>query len=399
MLTGVGVVAGTSIGAGVLVLPLAFAGLSATVIISLMLLTWFVAYFTALVSLELNLQNKKGCTLRGLVGQHSVIMGRFADLCFKGLCYALLCAYMGSCVETTKSILQQMSFEVSDPALIGSVFLFMAMLFFMRFSMLGALNQLFFVGVVVILGGVILLLSCKLAGMSAFSGLCVRGKTAFSTLPILFTSFGFQVVFHTLMDFYKGNAATLRRVFLWGTLVPLVVYVLWTLGALLLLAKNEGLLYKSMVKEAVDLGGLMAGLARAAGWGGAGRHGQIALLVLSWFAVVTSLVGVGVGLISAWEKNMPYQWEGLRRRIIAAVVTLVPVLVVFLYFPHWFMRFLSIAGAVLVMIAIILPLYVLRKHMGQKGGGHRYYPIVYKGSFQLASLVFGVLVILAEMIF
>ena len=100
---------------------------------------------------------------------------------------------------------------------------------------MGQYNKILFYGVLLGLGAVVVLLSFTAVGVTEWPSTSVEPKRFLGILPVLFTSFGFQVVFHTLMDYCKGNAKMLRSIFFWGSLIPFVVYLLWTQGALVVL--------------------------------------------------------------------------------------------------------------------------------------------------------------------
>src|ERR1700722_3551919 len=88
-------VAGTCIGSGMIALPMVLAKLGLICSILLMLLIWFIMYYTSLINLELNLQAGRGLSL-GALGR--LFSGRTAELIgiisLKLLSYSLLAVFL-----------------------------------------------------------------------------------------------------------------------------------------------------------------------------------------------------------------------------------------------------------------------------------------------------------------
>jgi tyrosine-specific transport protein len=78
----------------------------------------------------------------------------------------------------------------------------------------------------------VLSLSINFSNMPLFIGKDAEFISWRLVIPVFFTSFGFQVIFHTLSDYCEMNKDVLRRVFLFGSLIPAIVYLIWTSSTL-----------------------------------------------------------------------------------------------------------------------------------------------------------------------
>ena len=78
-----------------------------------------------------------------------------------------------------------------------------------------------------------------------------------SVIPIIFTSFGFQVIFHTLTNYYHGNARILQHVFKWGIILPSIIYIMWICTVLILVYQQKPLFYQQMISANIEIGQLV----------------------------------------------------------------------------------------------------------------------------------------------
>ena len=53
-------------------------------------------------------------------------------------------------------------------------------------------------------------------------------KDIASIIFVVFTSFGYQVVFHTLRDYCCNDVKMLKNAFFYGSIIPLFLYISWT---------------------------------------------------------------------------------------------------------------------------------------------------------------------------
>jgi tyrosine-specific transport protein len=382
-------IAGTAIGAGMIALPITLAKFGLVFGSLLMLGTWAVCYLSALLNLELNLRAGKGLPL-GALGMHfsgkkSYLAGTTSLLL---LCYALLCAYIYGGASTLVSINNfPLSFNHSACLYAGCLGLVMLC----SIQKVDLLNRFLFLGKISVTGIILLVVLFQLD----FSNLPVGTQATLNlkdinvALPVVFTSFGFQVIFHTLTNYTNNDPIMLKRAFFWGSLVPLIAYIAWTSVVCGLIYVHNPILFEKMTFSSVEVGEILQALCHISG-------SQI-MHHLTWaigfFAVLTSTVGVSLGLIDALKTKHPI----LNNHRVAVLVALIPALCIALLVPNAFIKALSFAGMILSFMALLLPIYLLYCSNRSDTPLAYWYPIL-KNPIVLAIIVgYGLLVIASEL--
>jgi len=388
-------VAGTAIGAGILALPLVLAGFGLIMSILLMGGIWAIMYYTALVNLELNLRAGEGLVLGALGRKFSGPIAEFLGYTLlKLLSYALLSAYIYGGTAVIQKLLEHsfginISFFMVLPlytaALIG--------ILFMKMQRVDYLNRLLFLGLLLILGILMggILSQINLKELPLLQNPGFQGKAWYIALPTIFTSFGFHVIFHTLTNYCQYDPKILKRAFFWGSLIPLVFYILWAGCVLGVIHHHSPLFYQKMVKGGVEVGELIQQLSHITRWP--------VIQILSWIgsilAIVTSAIGVGMGLVDGWRSYFNPKINGSKGYYLSLSLTLLPPFFVALLLPNVFVSALGFAGMVLVGIAILLPLYLLYKVGSQ---GQVFYPLLRYKILQGIALLFGIGIIGCEVL-
>lgn len=350
-------VAGTCIGSGMIALPMVLAKIGLLPSIALMLGIWAVMYATSLVSLELNLQAKQGLSLGELgkffSGPKAQTLGIVS---LKLLSYALLAVFIYGGTSVLEKLFQiEGSFKLIATQYTAIAFV----LLLLPIKWVDYVNRFLFMGLMAIVAVLITGLALKIS----WSHLPLYGPNADqwsswqALIPVVFTSFGFQVIFHTLTNYCQKDASILKSAFFWGSLIPAFVYILWTSSVLSVVFHENPIFYNQIVIGKADVGDLIGELSRIAQWPGI----QQLVWWTSLLAIVTSVLGVGVGLCESLKKIIAPYVPGMWSSVLAALATLCPAYVVAILVPNAFISVLGFAGMILVVIAIFLPLYLLRK--------------------------------------
>nr|WP_266105327.1 aromatic amino acid transport family protein [Rickettsia peacockii] len=83
---------------------------------------------------------------------------------------------------------------------------------------------------------------------------------------------------------------------------------------------------------------------------------------MSTLAIVRSILGVGVGLCDSLKTMFMNSIPNVvMRNMTASIVTILPAYIVAVVVPNAFIIILGFAGMILVIIAILLPVYLLYK--------------------------------------
>lgn len=386
-------ISGTCIGSGMIALPLVLAKLGLVASLSLMLLIWFIVYYTSLVNLELNLQAGKGLPLGELARLYS---GRGAEwigvISLKTLSYSLLAVYLYGGSSIIQELFSAKTGIDYSFHLIASWFaLITAILLLLPIRLIDYCNRVLFLSLL----GVVLLLIFGLAisidwqNLPLISLEMCRLPSWAAVIPVVFTSFGFQVIFHTLTNYCHKDARMLKQAFFWGSMIPALVYLVWTSSILSVVYHQDPEFYKLMIHGEAEVGELikvLSGIARS-------QAVQVLIWMISLLAIFTSVIGVGVSLFESIRRMMRYWVPGsVSQQILSSLATVGPAYLAVLLIPNAFIAILGFAGMILAVIAIILPLYLFLKMKASI----LYYPELKRKTLLLFSLLIATIVIFAE---
>ncbi len=390
-------VAGTSVGAGMIALPMVLCKIGILPTIALILTMWFFMYLSGLLGLELNLRAGKGLTL-GELGHlyRGPITSHIGSLSLMFLIYALLCAYLYGGASIFQSFFE-MHLGASYPLkniVVGYALILALILSFSVFWVL-QINKIF---LMILLGTFGLLVFCffkkvDLLHLPIFAQSIGKLDAWTSVLPILFTAFGFQVIFHTLTNFCNRDPRLLKRAVFWGSLIPAVVYILWTMSTLGILYHNAPQKYYLLTLGKLDVGQFVQALTETTAW----PLVQTLASVISMIAILKSSLGVGLGLFEFWqEKTTKYSVSFFKAKGVSLGLTIMPPLIISLFVSELFLKALSFAGMVLVIIAIFLPLWLINSPKARKIPP--FYPLIENKGLQFLFLMLGFVVVLFELI-
>lgn len=351
-------IVGTCLGSGMIALPMVLAKLGLLPSLVLMIAIWYVMYYTSLINLELNLQANQGLALGELGKKFS---GRIAEIIgissLKLLSYALLAVFIYGGSSMVKELLESKLAVSSSLESIATYFaVISAAILLLPIKWIDYVNRVLTISLLVIL--VILVIglawSVKWTNLPLFADRYDDISAWVALIPVVFTSFGFQVIFHTLTNYCNKNAKMLKQAFFWGSLIPALVYLVWTFSILGVIHNENPHFYLQMVEGNAEVGELVKVLSVIS-------HSQWVQILVWWISIlsiVTSIVGVGVGLYDSLKEMMP---KGPYRNVACSAITMAPPYLAVLYVPNAFISVLGFAGMILAVIAVILPTYLLWK--------------------------------------
>jgi tyrosine-specific transport protein len=196
---------------------------------------------------------------------------------------------------------------------------------------------------------------------------------------------------HTFVDYAKRDVGTLRKAFIVGGFIPLAIYVLWVFFSLGACMRLDVDIFARIVGESMDLNDFIRLLSEVTAnpWLGVGVWG------FSFLAILTSAIGVGLGLRDIWMETLAHAIKPrLLRLWISAILTLALPLYVSMEHPGAFIAIIRFAAIFLSFIAIIFPCMVLwRFRHSNRMGSYRMW-----GESLIALLLFliGIIIIGAE---
>ena len=344
-------VAGTMIGAGMLAMPLTSAGIGFGFTLVLLLGLWALLTFSALLFVELYQTAESDAGIGTLAEQYFGKTGRIvATAVLIIFLYALIAAYISGGGSLLKDLLPE---SFGDKV---SILLFTVI--FGSFIVIGThsvdkINRVLFF---VMLAAFAVVLSLMLPEIK-FDNLMatpIDNALIISASPVFFTAFGFHGSIPSLNKYLDGNVKALRISILVGSAITLCAYILWQMSTHGLLTQNE---FLQILKEDATLNGLVKATLAITG------SNMIAGVVklFSTLALVTSFLGVGLGLLECIEDLLKRSFNISAGRISLGLMTFIPPLVFALFYPEGFILALGYAGQMFAFYAVVLPVSLIWK--------------------------------------
>ena len=344
-------VAGTMIGAGMLAMPLTSAGIGFGFTLVLLLGLWALLTFSALLFVELYQTAESDAGIGTLAEQYFGKAGRIiATAVLIIFLYALIAAYVSGGGSLLKDLLPE---SFGDKV---SILLFTVI--FGSFIVIGThsvdkINRVLFF---VMLTAFAVVLSLMLPEIK-FDNLMatpIDNALIISASPVFFTAFGFHGSIPSLNKYLDGNVKALRISILVGSAITLFAYILWQMSTHGLLTQNE---FLQILKEDATLNGLVKATLAITG----SNIIAGAVKLFSTLALVTSFLGVGLGLLECIEDLLKRSFNISAGRISLGLMTFIPPLVFALFYPEGFILALGYAGQMFAFYAVVLPVSLVWK--------------------------------------
>ena len=175
-----------------------------------------------------------------------------------------------------------------------------------------------------------------------------------SASPVFFTAFGFHGSIPSLNKYLNGNVKALRVSILVGSAITLCAYILWQLSTHGLLTQNE---FLQILKEDATLNGLVKATLAITG----SNVIASAVKLFSTLALVTSFLGVALGLLECIEDLLKRSFNFTTGRISLGLMTFIPPVAFALFYPEGFILALGYAGQMFAFYAVVLPVSLIWK--------------------------------------
>ncbi len=324
-------VSGTSIGGGMLALPVitGLGGFLPSVVIYF--LTWAFMASTGLLLLEACLWMNKETNIISLAESTLGRFGKiFSWLIYLFFFYSLTTAYVAGSASLINELLGgSVSYWVS-----GLVFIAL----FAPFIYLGAravesVNLLLMVGLGLSFFAFVVL-GLPLVKTERFMSYDI--SFSLIAFPVVFTAFGYQGIVPSLTMYLRREPKIIRFVILMGSLIPLLIYILWEwlILGIIPLEGNGGLIEALQHGDSAipPLRGILGGKVVAV-------IGQY----FGFFALATSVLGVTLGLRDFLADGLNIK-KSPKGKIVLCFLIFAPPLIFSIINPHIFIAALSVAG-------------------------------------------------------
>jgi tyrosine-specific transport protein len=342
------IIVGTSIGGGMLALPVATAAGGFCNACLLMLACWIAMTFSAFLILEINLWLPTNSNMISMAKATLGAPGRIiAWVTYLLLHYSLLAAFMASGSDVLHSLLAKLHFNL--PTWLASI-LVVALLGSVVCQGISAIDYVNRGFMFVKLGTYALLVILALPYVKP--ELVPLGKLHYliGAVTVVATSFGYATVIPSLRPYFKSDVKKLRLVILIGSLIPLFCYMLWMFVIQANIASDgpNGLIAIAHSGREVSL--LTTALTTAI-------HTKLVVSCATIFTsicVATAFLGVSLCLADFLADGLQIEKKGWGSFKIH-ILTFLPPLAIILFYPGIFLLGLSYAGVFCIILLMLLP--------------------------------------------
>lgn len=351
---GVLLIVGTSIGAGMLALPVANAAMGFWPSTLLLIACWFLMTLGALYMTEVSLYVPQGTHLlsmaRATLGAPGIL---FAWLTYVLLLYALLSAYISGGADVLGSFANRAGIPLPAWASITVFTLLFGAVVYQGIRSVDLLNRTLMFGKLLIYILLVLLLVPHVDKMLWQSGHLTYLS---SVTMILMTSFGFAIIVPNLRDYFHADAGMLTKVVLIGSLIPLLCYIAWDAVILGVLPGHDLSNLMSSTHTTSELAQLLNQVIQR----------PLTHVLFNFFTsicMLTAFLGVSLSLMSFFADGFKLASKG-REGWGLFLLTFSPPWLMVMYFPGAYIHALSYAGLCCVALLLLLP--ALMVYVGRK---------------------------------
>lgn len=326
------IIAGTSIGAGMLGLPVVTGQIGFIPSLVVLFLCWLFMTATGFLFAELAISLKGEANILSMAQKTLGAKGRWATwIVYLFLFYSLLIAYLVGAGSLLGDLVPFKTTSANLSLLFAIIFVTIIAL---GRKVVDPLNRTSLAILIITYIGFVVIG----ASWIERSNLSVKNfPLLWTAFPIAFTSFGYQGIIPTLAHWLDYDAKKIRLSIFSGTLIALIVYSIWQiliLGIVPISGEN-GLL------ETLKLGQTAVHPLHAV------TNSDLVTVfgkVFAFFALLTSFLGVGIGVVDFWADGLKLNKNEPGSKIGLLALAFLPPLLIALFYPHIFLEALNYAG-------------------------------------------------------
>ncbi|MGF7408245.1 tyrosine transporter TyrP [Providencia alcalifaciens] len=341
------IVAGTTIGAGMLAMPLAAAGVGFTGIVCLLIGLWMLMSYTSLLLVEVYQHNPANMGLGSVAKKYLGPVGQIVTgLSMLLLMYALTTAYIGGAgVLIADSLSSWWGVTVSTQSAIIMFTVVGGAIVCVGTHSVDFINRILFTAKTIFL---VIMLAVMMPHAEAInlSTMPLEKGLVLAAVPVIFTSFGFHGSVPSLVNYMNGDVRKLRIIFITGSAIPLVAYILWQIATLGAIPSDT---FMGILAQSSGLNGLLTAIRDVV----ATPRVNMAVALFMDLALATSFLGVALGLFD-YLADLFKRSNNFAGRAQTTLLTFVPPLLAALFFSS-FVQALTYAAVALSVLALIIP--------------------------------------------
>lgn len=321
-------IAGTTIGVGMLALPVATGGGGFIPSMATYFICWVFMLCTGLLLVEASLWMPKDT---GFISMAEKILGPVGRILFWVLyLFLFLTVMIAHSVGGGAVLLDITGWNLPTWASVVLYSSVLAPIIYLGTHTVDRINMFLISGVVICYFA---FLSVSLGHVNPELLAYANWSKAFVALPILFTAFTYQVIIPTLMTYMERSVKKVRLAIIFGSTIPLVIYLVWELAILGIIPVEQLMEAQSQGQNAIGpLRELVPSVFRI------GKY-------FAFFAMTTSFVPLALSFFDFLADGLKWEKKGLKRAALTTLVFGVPMIIAIAY-PTIFLVALGYAGGI-----------------------------------------------------
>lgn len=334
-------IVGTSIGGGMLALPIvnASAGFWASTLF--LLGCWALMTLGALFILEVNLYLPPGKNMVSMaaetLGKPGIVVTWFSYLF---LLYTLLAAYISGGADVFGSIFTHFGIHLRDWQLIVAFTVIFGWVVYSGIRRVDWLNRCLMFGKLLVYG-VLVVLFMPYVHVKQLQSEHLHYTVA--SLMVLITSFGFAIIVPNLRQYFNDDVPALKRVILIGSLIPLICYIIWDFVIMGCAPLTDLTSLMTNPHATSGLANILAALIQQ-------PMISSCFVFFTSICMLTAFLGVSLALSSFLSDGLK-----LDHAFGLALLTFVPAVGLVLIYPGAYLSALNYAGFLCVILLLLLP--------------------------------------------
>lgn len=345
---------GTTIGAGMLSLPLIVASCGFFTAIVLLIMSWSVMYLMALKLLKVCSEYPLGVNFTTMMeSRSSKSYQLFFTVVYMLLLYSLMSAYTtqgASLIETIGQAATKDASSDMNTAVSAIIFILIFSSFMYSYKISDYANRTFvflkLVFFILCLGWMVVYINPEYLKVTPLSILALV-----FAWPTLLPSFGFQNIIPVLYEYQEGDVNSIRKSILIGSLSVLLIYILWLLLCLALIPQAGEHSYQSIFGNGNSLGDFIAEIKMIT----SSPTIQLFLNVFVNVAIITSFLCVGISLMH-YIRDIFSRFGKKINHINVSLLTFIPPLIFTIFYPKGFILALQYAAIFAVIVFVFTPM-------------------------------------------
>lgn len=353
LLGGILLITGTSIGAGMLGLPIAAAHLGFAGAVVLLLVCWIMMLACAFLILEVNLwlpQNNNLVSMaKATIGPIGQIVAWVSYLL---LLYSLLCAYIAGGSDLFRNLASMMG--INAPMWVASVSftLIFGTVVYLGIKSVDRANRVLMITKFATFFIVAFFLTPFITSANLSVG-NFSNITSVSAITITAAAFGWATLIPSLRAYFAHDINKLKTAIVIGSIIPLICYVIWdaVIMGIIPLTGKDSLQY--ILQSTNSTSSLVDTLSVTV-------NNHAVTFFMKFFTsvcVLTSFLGVALCLTDFLADGLQLEKKG-KNSILIHLITFLPALSIAIFFPNMFIKALEYAGISATVLLILLPAWM-----------------------------------------